>query len=574
MLSGPPPAPTTPPDSPRPVPPLADRLAWVADLRPGQPPVWGALVTLFPDAEALLLLGPLSAAGAPIEASVGDLAIMAEQFPLEPSHPLRAAWGGPGPVVWHRGAACGRTPGLAREVEHHGRAYRLLPVEVLAIPVGEERVLVRVTYDPGRRATAEDRAVAELLVHRIGGGPGGRGWLDHLAQELVGASDVEEVIAHSVAALEAQAPGGLTQLYALNAQFELLPLASTVAEAPDEPRQWIPASDLIRAAADSGRPLRIPDLDQATPAHRTAPELAALPGARTFTLWPLADERGTWGVLLLGHPDPAGLAPLEPELPGWVDLVGRAYRAVERTQGLALEQEQRRGELAMAAAVQRSLLPGPVASEGWQVVSHHASDRELAGDFVLVDDGREILHVAIGDVSGRGIPASLTMMAAYSLLTVHLSRGGDLGAAMGSWSAELARLSDRNQERGGDVIYTTAIVARIGKGSGEVRYAKAGHPYPLHYRANGGAVEHWDAAGFPAGLFADQDFEIAETTLAPGDAVVLYTDGFSEANTGRGQFGLGRMARLLQTFGPFPAPVIADQFLIALDAHLHGQPVG
>ncbi|MEO7992839.1 MAG: PP2C family protein-serine/threonine phosphatase [bacterium] len=399
-------------------------------------------------------------------------------------------------------------------------------------------------------------------------------WERQLAHALVGQESSSQVARQATAILIQGLPGVSAVLWELDRDCRH---ARGIAVAPaslgDDKPMWVALPARLRDAALSHRVIRIPDAEQVTELRQMAEGLPWPTGA-VGEIWPLINEQGFGGLLLTGHGAGVATDDLELRLPRWEGLVQRGWIAATRIERLERAQARRDRELEMAVSIQRSLIPRPFYTDDWTVLVYHATDQALAGDFALVEELEGRLNIAIADVSGRGIPASLTMMAAYSLLQGQLVRGGPLEEIMAHWSAELHRLSERSHERSGEVTYTTAVVLAIDSNSGAVEFAKAGHPHPLRYDAEAAEVEAWDANGYPAGLFADQSYEVQDHSLAAGDSLVLYTDGFSEANRGSGQLGVERIKGLLERFGAFPAPVIEDQLRLLLEGHLLGQVVG
>lgn len=488
------------------------------------------------------------------------------------NHPLFTAIAADTPLLLQRGpGAPDPLLELPQVLMRGGRTYRIWPLELLAIPLGEGRLVVRGAWEPAQRTSPAEHLLARLLCHPATSADTG-GWLGDLARALFGTDQVEERIRIALQALVARCPGLQVVFWEADLSYQRVRLRGC---APDAMRRsdWEVLPDRWRDALAQNRPLI--NLEPAQDAWIAAvPAPLDLPQTPHLLCWPLPVPTGLPLILLAGHADSAALAPLPRLLMEWGSVVVRALSLATQLAQLRAEGDLRRQELGIAANIQRSLLPEDQEWGRWELAVYHATDRELAGDFVLIDPDPQVLHLAIGDVAGRGIPASLTMMAAYSLLLAQIGRGGPLVEILSRWSAELNRLTERNQARGGDLSYTTAVLLRLDPDTGQVEAGKAGHPYPLHYHAATGEVRQWDAMGYPAGLFAEQEFELIRQELAPGDALVLYTDGFSEAGIGEGQFGIDRLSGLLAAFGVFPAPVLKDQLLRALAEHLHGAPVG
>jgi sigma-B regulation protein RsbU (phosphoserine phosphatase) len=179
-------------------------------------------------------------------------------------------------------------------------------------------------------------------------------------------------------------------------------------------------------------------------------------------------------------------------------------------------------ELATARTIQMSIIPRtPPRVNGLEIASVYSPATEVAGDFfdfIRVDDER--LGVLVADVSGHGVPAALVA----SMLKIALATQSAHAAAPATLLANLHALFRGKLER----QHITAAYAFIDTTNGALRVASAGHPPPLIRRANG-SVEELETPGTVLGRFANFEAADVEATLAPGDALLLYTDGVTEA---------------------------------------------
>jgi sigma-B regulation protein RsbU (phosphoserine phosphatase) len=220
------------------------------------------------------------------------------------------------------------------------------------------------------------------------------------------------------------------------------------------------------------------------------------------------------------------------------NLFGRA------TQGLVLSQELKRAydrvdkELKVVAEIQRSLLPARLPRvPGLDLAASYQTSTRAGGDyydFFELPDGRWGLLIA--DVSGHGTPAAVIMAVTHSI--AHMLN--DLPAP----PSKLMRFLNRNltaRYTGGTGAFVTAFYGIYDPATRELEYSSAGHPPPriIHcdrVRALG------DARMLPLGIDADEEYSDATTRLEPGDALVFYTDGITEARDPRGEmFGEERL---------------------------------
>jgi serine phosphatase RsbU (regulator of sigma subunit)/pSer/pThr/pTyr-binding forkhead associated (FHA) protein len=210
-----------------------------------------------------------------------------------------------------------------------------------------------------------------------------------------------------------------------------------------------------------------------------------------------------------------------------------------------LREEVLRKELALAREVQQGFLPAnldPRSLPGCQLYAHVQPAREVSGDFYdffTLDDGRLVFFV--GDVSGKGMPAAL-FVAAVCTLARHLAGAG------GSPADTLARLNDALAAHNASPMFVTLAHGTYDPRTGAAVLASGGHPRPLLRHADGRVQEIPCPPGRALGIAAG-DLKLADTRLdlAPGETLVYYTDGFTEAMApdGRTLFGRERLAAVL-----------------------------
>jgi serine phosphatase RsbU (regulator of sigma subunit) len=122
--------------------------------------------------------------------------------------------------------------------------------------------------------------------------------------------------------------------------------------------------------------------------------------------------------------------------------------------------------------------------------------------------------------------------------------------------------------------YVTAFIAAIDPASGRLSYTNAGHNAGLLFRRDG-TVQRLEANGLPLGLFPVVDYEKVETTLEPGELLLLYTDGITEAANARGEeFGLDRLQAAVKPHTGEPLVAIAVAIETAVEVFADGTPFG
>jgi sigma-B regulation protein RsbU (phosphoserine phosphatase) len=165
--------------------------------------------------------------------------------------------------------------------------------------------------------------------------------------------------------------------------------------------------------------------------------------------------------------------------------------------------------------------------------------RTLNGDyFDVLELSAGRLGIAIADVVGKGVPAALLMSNVQATVRALAADAVTPGALVGKLNASV----HRNTTPGKFVTFFYCVVDR---NAGRLAYTNAGHCAPLLVRADGETVR-LDAGGAVLGVFPDWPFEQAEVALAPGDRLVLFTDGVTEASNARDEeFGEERLAELV-----------------------------
>lgn len=262
-------------------------------------------------------------------------------------------------------------------------------------------------------------------------------------------------------------------------------------------------------------------------------------GVRSILAAPLLDPEGVEGMIALSsrihvrefH---------EEDMELLVSLASVAALHI-RNAALAEEAVERRRlaeELALARRIQVSLLPSRLPElEGYEIHGHNVPSRTVSGDYYEVvkrKEGREGV-VTVADVSGKGIGASI--------LTACLEALASGLIEVGQPPEEICKLSSRQlHARTPPEKYATAFVGVLDLASGSLRYCNAGHNAALLVRASG-EVEELISTGPPVGLLPGADYVGADAPLEPGDLLVIYTDGITEATDPQDEeYGIGRLA--------------------------------
>ena len=190
-------------------------------------------------------------------------------------------------------------------------------------------------------------------------------------------------------------------------------------------------------------------------------------------------------------------------------------------------------ELAIGRKMQLSLLPQTTPQiPGWQFATYYQSAWQVGGDFydfIRREDDPNKLCLVIADVTGKGVPAALYMAVARTLIRAETSKSH-------SSAHVLQRVNELIISDNRSPLFLSALYAILDVETGDLHYTSAGHDPPLCLRHARGTVEELPAQGYLLGAFRDVSFSEQETRLAIGDALLLYTDGVSEARDAEGGF--------------------------------------
>lgn len=228
-----------------------------------------------------------------------------------------------------------------------------------------------------------------------------------------------------------------------------------------------------------------------------------------------------------------------------------------------VRQARLEGELDVARRIQMGMLPEPAqvlgAETRVEVAARMLPARSVGGDlydFFLLDETH--LFIVVGDVSGKGLPASLFMA---------LSKALTKGAALRSEADPGRTLRDAGAaiaEENPELLFVTVLAGVLDLDRGRLAWSSAGHEVPWLLPAAGGAPRRLEGRGGPPlCVIEGYDYRSEEIQLQPGDALCLLTDGVSEAQNVAGAFyGTERVAQCLATIGNTdPAQRVVDALL-------------
>jgi sigma-B regulation protein RsbU (phosphoserine phosphatase) len=202
------------------------------------------------------------------------------------------------------------------------------------------------------------------------------------------------------------------------------------------------------------------------------------------------------------------------------------------------EEEQRALEkdLTLAAGIQKALLPRPDWSiDGWQACYHYQPASLVSGDYCDLIETNDGFLFLLGDVSGKGVAASMLMSHLHATFRTLAQQSLALDGLMKNANRLFCESTTAGQ-------FATLVVGHA-RPNGVVQYVSAGH-LPVFHISSGG-VNSREATGVPLGMFCSTEFPVCQLKLNAGDKLLLYTDGLTEMfNSAGDEYGVARVRSL------------------------------
>lgn len=248
--------------------------------------------------------------------------------------------------------------------------------------------------------------------------------------------------------------------------------------------------------------------------------------------------------------------------------IGIAWRNAQQTQELIHAKEQER-ELQVARSIQQSLLPRNTPEiPGIELAGTCMPAHQVGGDYYdLLQQNSEQLDMVVADVSGHNVGAALLMAEARTVIQARYQQLGGPGPTL----EELNRFfyHDLTQAE----LFITMFYCGYDHQKQQLRYASAGHNPALILSPQSGRIQHLDAEGMILGIQEEMAFEEQQQQLAPGDILLLYTDGIVEAENNQGElYGLERLENSLKRHADKEAQHLLEQLLADSQSFCHGKP--
>ena len=273
---------------------------------------------------------------------------------------------------------------------------------------------------------------------------------------------------------------------------------------------------------------------------------------------PLFDNQRVRGIIYVDTTDPKvryTQADLE-VLTATANAVGIKLR------NLSLEEE-----IHTAARIQRAMLPsGVYVPAGYEIDAHQMMCRAVGGDLYFVGvrpNGRAL--IALGDVTGKGMPAALAMSAAIVSIALLSDIDSDLELVARRLHRQLFRSLAAEQ-------FVTLFLGELELDTGRLRYINAGHEPPIVIHQDG-TMSLVDSTTLPIAMIEDTPLDAFEMKLSPGDTMVIFSDGIPEATTSGDKFlGLDGVKKILVEHRAEGLPAIRDRVVSIVEAFLAGGP--
>jgi predicted permease len=299
-----------------------------------------------------------------------------------------------------------------------------------------------------------------------------------------------------------------------------------------------------------------------------AAEIATLDRAGVRLATPLRGSRDISGLLVLGAPEgrDAYRASDKRLLRGAAEQFALLIENARLTDRV-LEQEKLRRDVALAADVQRGLLPPHgLETASASLSGLNLSARTIGGDyFDFFELGEGRVAIALADVAGKGVPAALIMSVVQASLRVIAS---EPAVPLPELAARMNHFVYRST---GPSSYATFFYAEFD--GRRLRYVNAAQSPVYVVRAVTGAVEEIETGGTVIGMFARQSWEDGAVELASGDVLLVATDGVTDAlNPAELEYGEERLKALLPRIAPLPLEAMAEALLGALKAWIEDAP--
>jgi sigma-B regulation protein RsbU (phosphoserine phosphatase) len=223
-------------------------------------------------------------------------------------------------------------------------------------------------------------------------------------------------------------------------------------------------------------------------------------------------------------------------------------------------------EIETAAVIQSHLHPQQFPEfEGFRLAARSSPSRQVAGDTYDLLQRDDVLIATVTDVSGKGVGAGMIASGVHAAVRLMADPAGDLAELAARVNRYLAGATADNR-------FATFAMVKISP-AGTVRAVNAGH-LPLLIRRSDGAIERIESSGLPLGILEAASYTETSTDLHPGDLLMLFTDGLTEAeDPNEEEFGVERVAEVASAVALPTADGVCTELLRRVDEFTQGKPL-
>ncbi len=241
--------------------------------------------------------------------------------------------------------------------------------------------------------------------------------------------------------------------------------------------------------------------------------------------------------------------------------LARAYRELQEAQAGLLEKERLEHELDLARELQQSILPQTFPDlRGARFAARGRPARQVGGDFYdVIPLSEQRVGLVIADVSDKGLSAALYMALTHSLIRAEARHHASPRQVLLSTHRLLLEMTRAN-------MFVTVVYGVLDLGKGSLDYARAGHNHPLLFHPHTGDCRILTGRGIVLGCMEQVDLEELSVDVHPGELLVLYTDGITDANSAAGEFfGDERLHEIVCATGELSAQSVCDLIFERVD---------
>lgn len=330
----------------------------------------------------------------------------------------------------------------------------------------------------------------------------------------------------------------------------------------EQPQSQVSQS-VIHKVASEGQPLLTSDAQ--SDSRFSMRQSVMLLGLRSILCVPLKVKDKIKGVVYADNRFEVGIF-TQADLELLTAIASIAAIAIEnaRLYQMAVEKGRMQRELQLAREMQTSFLPQEIPQlEGWEFVARWEPAREVAGDyfdFIPVDDNQ--LGLVIADVTDKGAPAALFMVFSNSIVRASVHPSLTPANSIRNANRLICAKSP-------NAMFVSLVYLMLEPVTGRVKYVNAGHNPPIYYSAASGQLQTLSRTGMVLGIDPEAFFDQRALAMNPGDFILLYTDGLTDAiDAEENAFGMDRLQEVILANRTASAEELINEIEDALFAHM------